>query len=77
MVPAADVLDEALALARAFAVHPLESLVASKRLLSATFTAPIAEGRARENAEFDVLLESPESRAAVGAFVAQRKERHD
>ena len=76
VVPAADVLDEALAVAEAFAVHPLDSLVASKRLLSATFTPAIAAGRQRENAEFDVLLESPTSRAAVAAFVAQREERH-
>jgi len=76
VVPAADVLDEALALAEAFAVHPLDSLVACKRLLSATFTPAIAAGRQRENTEFDVLLKSPTSRAAVGAFVAQREERH-
>lgn len=77
VVPADDVLDEALALAKAFAVHPLESLVASKRLLSATFTPAVVAGRERENAEFDVLLGSPTTRAAVGAFVAERKERHD
>ncbi len=76
VVPAEDVLDEALALAKTFAVHPLDSLVATKRLLSATFSPAIAAGRERENAEFDVLLESPASRAAVGAFVAQRKDRH-
>jgi enoyl-CoA hydratase/carnithine racemase len=76
VVPAADVLDEALALAEAFAVHPLDSLIASKRLLSATFTPAIAAGRQRENTEFDVLLKSPTSRAAVSSFVAQREERH-
>jgi uncharacterized protein len=74
VAPADQVLDEALVLARCFAVHPLDSLVAGKRLLSATFTPAIAAGRERENAEFDVLLESPESRAAVGAFVSQREE---
>ncbi len=76
VVPADDVLDEAVTLAETFAVHPLGSLVATKRLLSATFAPAIAAGRERENAEFDVLLETPESRAAVGAFVAQRKEQH-
>ena len=59
VVPADDVLDEARALARRFAVHPLDSLVACKRLISATFAASIADGRQRENAEFDVLLETP------------------
>jgi enoyl-CoA hydratase/carnithine racemase len=75
VVPADDVLDQALAHAQRFAVHPLDSLVAGKRLLSATFAGAVAEGRDRENAEFDVLLESPEHRAAVGAFVSQREER--
>lgn len=76
VVPAEDVLADALALAEAFAVHPLESLVASKRLLSATFTQAIAGGRQRENAKFDALLGSPASRDAVSAFVARREGRH-
>ena len=76
VVPADDVLGEARVHARRFAVHPLDSLVACKRLISATFAAPIADGRQRENAEFDVLLETPASRAAVAAFVSQRKEHH-
>ena len=57
-------------------MHPLDSLVACKRLISATFAAPIADGRQRENAEFDALLETPASRAAVAAFVSKRKEQH-
>lgn len=73
VVPVDQVIDEATALARAFAVHPLESLVASKRLLSATFASAIAAGRTRENAQFDVLLGSSASRDAVAAFVDRRK----
>lgn len=76
VVPTDDVLQEALALARRFAVHPLESLIASKRLITATFAAAVAAGQVRENAEFDVLLKTPQSRAAVNAFVSQRKEHH-
>jgi enoyl-CoA hydratase/carnithine racemase len=76
VMPADDVLDEALAHARRFAIHPLDSLVACKRLISATFAAPIADGRQRENAAFDLLLDTPASRAAVDAFVSQRKEQH-
>jgi enoyl-CoA hydratase/carnithine racemase len=72
VVPVDEVLDEARALARRFAVHPLNSLVACKRLISATFATAITQGRDRENAEFDVLLEAPESRAAVDSFVSQR-----
>jgi enoyl-CoA hydratase/carnithine racemase len=76
VVAADDVLDEAMAHARRFAVHPLDSLVACKRLISATFAAPIADGRQRENAEFDALLDTPASRAAVDAFVSKRKDHH-
>ena len=66
------VLDEATALARRIAIHALDPLVAAKRLISATFAPTVAAGRDRENAAFDVLLARPESRAAVGAFVATR-----
>ena len=77
VVPADDVLTEALALARRFAVHPVDSLVASKRLISATFRQAITDGRARENAAFDVLLRSPEHRAAVTAFTSGRRRGDD
>jgi enoyl-CoA hydratase/carnithine racemase len=72
VVPTDEVLDEALALARRFAVHPLDSLVASKRVIVGTFGAAVAAGRDRENAAFDVLLRSEDHRAAVGAFLAAR-----
>ena len=36
---------------RRLASHPVDSLVASKRLISATFAAEVAKGRDRENAE--------------------------
>jgi hypothetical protein len=71
-VPEDDVLEEALALAGKLAVHPLEALVASKRLIAATFTDAVAAGRQRENAAFDELLETPENRAAVAAFLSGR-----
>ena len=72
VVPGDDVLDEAFALARKLAIHPLDSLVASKRLIAATFTDAVAAGRQRENAAFDELLETPENRAAVAAFLSGR-----
>jgi enoyl-CoA hydratase/carnithine racemase len=72
VVPSDEVLDEAVALARKFALQPLGSLVASKRLIAATFADSVAAGRRRENAAFDVLLETPEHRAAVDAFVSAR-----
>jgi enoyl-CoA hydratase/carnithine racemase len=66
------VLTEAMDHAHRLAVHPLDSLVASKRLIAASFAQAIAEGRARENEAFDSLLETPQSRAAVAAFSTRR-----
>jgi enoyl-CoA hydratase/carnithine racemase len=73
VVPDDDVLGEALALARKLAVHPIGSLVASKRLIAATFADSVASARRRENDAFDILLEVPEHRAAVDAFVSARR----
>lgn len=70
-----ELLAETQVLAQQIASQPLESLVASKRLLSATFAAAISAGRDRENAEFDVQLASPEHRAAVDSFVSSRGQR--
>jgi len=66
------VLDEAISLAMQLAVHPLASLVASKRLIVEAWMELVQSARRRENEAFDVLLASPESRAAVAAFVDQR-----
>jgi enoyl-CoA hydratase/carnithine racemase len=70
VVPTENVLTEALVHASRIAVHPLASLVATKRLISQTFSAAVTAGRNRENAAFDVLLNEPESRAALGAFAS-------
>ncbi len=72
VVPTDDVLPVALDRARRLALHPLESLVASKRVISATFAAAIAAARRLENVEFDTLLASPAHRAAVTAFASGR-----
>jgi enoyl-CoA hydratase/carnithine racemase len=72
VLPDAELLSDALDHARRLAVHPLESLRASKRLVAATFATEVTDARAREDAVFDVLLRAPESRAAVRAFVERR-----
>ena len=73
VVPDDDVLEEALVIAQGLAQHPLESLVASKRLLTAPFSTALAEARTRENAAFDVLLNAPAHREAVAAFASKRE----
>jgi enoyl-CoA hydratase/carnithine racemase len=75
VVPDEAVLTEALDHAHRLAIHPLASLVASKRVISATFAQAVSDGRDRENESFDVLLRTPESRAAVAAFAIRRNER--
>lgn len=72
VVPDGAALSTALDHARRMAVHPLTSLVASKRLIAATFGAAVTDGRARENVAFDTLLAAPESRAAVAGFATRK-----
>lgn len=72
VVPEPAVLAETLDHARRLAAHPLTSLIASKRLISATFARSVSEGRQRENTAFDMLLRTPESRATVAAFATRR-----
>jgi enoyl-CoA hydratase/carnithine racemase len=67
------VLSEAQSYARRLAVHPLASVVASKRLILATLSTAVSDGRERENAAFDVLLRTPDSRGAVAAFAARHE----
>ena len=74
VVPDDELLAVAADRAHRLAIHPLSSLVASKRLIAATFEHAVAEGRTRENAAFDVLLPAPERRAAVAAFAARPKQ---
>jgi enoyl-CoA hydratase/carnithine racemase len=73
VVPDECVLDEARDYARRIAVHPLTSLVATKRLINDTFAHALSEGRHREDQAFDLLLPAVESRAAVAAFANRRK----
>lgn len=72
VLPDDDLIDEAVDHARRIAVHPVASLVASKRLLSAAFADEVIAARRREDSAFDVLLRTADSRAAVSAFVSGR-----
>jgi enoyl-CoA hydratase/carnithine racemase len=65
-------LEEAQATAAAIAVHPVDSLVATKNLLLAARVPAAAAARRREDPEFRRLLAGPAHRAAVEAFLAKR-----
>jgi len=72
-VCAADaLLDEALAVARAIAVMPVDSLVATKKLLVEARLDAVRAAREREVRRFAALLGGPANREALAAFRERR-----
>ena len=69
--PADRLLDETLAVARQIAVMPLESLVATKRLVQAGREDALRAARAREDAEFARRTGSAANREALAAFLGK------
>lgn len=64
-------LDDTLALAREIAAMPLESLVATKRLVQAGREDALRAARAREDAEFARLTGAAANREALAAFLGK------
>ncbi len=64
----ASLLDETLAVAREIAAMPVDSLVATKRLLLAAQADAVRAARARENEAFAHLVGGPANREAIAAF---------
>jgi enoyl-CoA hydratase/carnithine racemase len=73
VVPAANLLAEAGALAAAIAAKPIPSLVATKELMVASRLDGIAAARAREDLGFRSLIGGPANREAVAAFLEKRE----
>lgn len=67
--PADRLLDETMALAARIAEMPVSSLVATKKLLLAGRLDAVRAARAREDAEFERMVGSPENRAALTRFL--------
>jgi enoyl-CoA hydratase/carnithine racemase len=65
-------LDEALALAAQIAAMPMDSLVATKRLLLDARLDAVRAARAREDVRFAALLGGPANREALAAFRERR-----
>lgn len=65
-------LDDALAEARAIARMPVTSLVATKTLMLAARADAVVAARAREEVEFERLVGSPDNLAALEAFFAPK-----
>ena len=70
--PPDQLLDDALAEARAIAKMPVTSLVATKTLMLAARVDDVRAARAREDAEFQRLVGGPENMAALDAFFAPK-----
>jgi len=70
--PAAELLDEALAVAEQIASMPIASLVGTKRLLLDARLAAVRDARDRENRTFAQLVGGPANREAIAAFRERR-----
>lgn len=67
------VLDAALAKARQLAEKPPSALRTTKMLLKHATASPITDAMARETQQFAALLQGPEAKEAMGAFLERRK----
>lgn len=67
--PSGTVLDEAMAVAGRIAEMPIDSLVATKRVMTAARRDAVAAARAREDAEFSVLVGAKANAAALEGFL--------
>jgi enoyl-CoA hydratase/carnithine racemase len=73
VVPAADLMAEARALAATIAAKPIPSLVATKQLMVASRLDAVRAARAREDEGFRALVGGPANREAVAAFLEKRE----
>lgn len=72
-VAAAELMDQALALAGEIAAMPVASLVATKKLMLDARVPLSQAARERENASFGPLIGGPANREALAAFSEKRK----
>jgi enoyl-CoA hydratase/carnithine racemase len=73
VMPAAQVLEFALARAELLARQPAASLLETKRLLRAPLAAQVAQAMKDEGATFRRMLTEPAAREAFSAFLEKRK----
>ncbi|MGE4605255.1 MAG: enoyl-CoA hydratase-related protein, partial [Myxococcota bacterium] len=73
VLPADELLDEALSVADRMAKMPIASLVGPKRLLLDARLAAVRDARGRENATFGKLVRGPANREAIAAFRERRE----
>ena len=71
--PAGQLLEEATAKARQLAEKPPSALRTTKALLKCSAAGAVADAMARETEKFAALLQGPEAREAMMAFMQRRK----
>jgi len=71
--PGAELLEAAMAKARHLAEKPPSALRTTKALLKRSAEGAVAEAMARETEKFAALLQGPEAREAMMAFMQRRK----
>ena len=72
VVPAATLLDEAMALAEAIAAMPPLAAIANKEMVNAAFDTTLAQGIAFERRMFNGLCATEDKAEGMAAFVAKR-----
>jgi enoyl-CoA hydratase len=72
-VPAATLLDEALAAAAQIAEHSLPSVMAAKEAINRAFESPLSEGILFERRLFHSLFGTEDQKEGMTAFVEKRK----
>ena len=72
VVPAANLMDEAMKLAETIAAMSLPSLIAAKEAVNRAFEMPLAEGIRFERRVFHMLFATEDQKEGMAAFVEKR-----
>ncbi len=73
VVPAADLMAEALKLAEKIAAQPLPAAAMVKDAVNRAFEMPLAEGLAYERRAFHAMFATHDQKEGMAAFSAKRK----
>ncbi|WP_031410058.1 enoyl-CoA hydratase [Thiomonas sp. FB-Cd] len=72
VVPAATLLDEALAAAQSIADYPMHAVIMAKECVNRAFEAPLSEGLLFERRGFHSLFATHDQKEGMAAFLAKR-----
>jgi enoyl-CoA hydratase len=73
VVPAANLMDEAMKVAETIASYSLPSVLAGKEAINAAFETSLAEGSRLERRIFHSLFATQDQKEGMKAFVEKRK----